>query len=89
MKSPTDLADRMSTRRQLLKERRLAEGKVVTGTDGWTRQSFTLPRGEARAKASEVMDRFPKAAYDTQIERWRVLPGDHIEFVIKRLPTAD
>jgi hypothetical protein len=89
MKSPTDLANRMSVRRQSLKERSLTEGKIVTGSDGWARQCFTLPRDEARAKASEMMGRFPKAAYDTQIERWRVLPGDHIEFVIKRLPTAD
>ena len=89
MKSPTDLANRMNARRQLLKERSLTEGKAVTGSDGWMRQSFTLPRNEARAKANEMLGRFPKAAYDTQIERWRVLPGDHIEFVIKRLPTAD
>ena len=89
MKSPRELADRMSARQQPLRQRRLSEGKAVTDSDGWMRQSFTLPRSEARAKASEVLNRFPKAAYDTQIERWRVLPDDHIEFVIKRLPSAD
>jgi len=25
----------------------------------------------------------------TEIEWWRVLPGDRIEFTVRRLPTAD
>jgi len=25
----------------------------------------------------------------TEIESWRVLPGDRIEFTVRRLPTAD
>jgi hypothetical protein len=33
--------------------------------------------------------RYPKAAYMTQIESWRVLPGDRIEFTVRRLPSAD
>ena len=33
--------------------------------------------------------RFPKAAYQTEIESWRVLPDDRIEFTMRRLPSAD
>jgi hypothetical protein len=41
------------------------------------------------AKAREWFDLYPKAAYMTEIESWRVLPEDRIEFTIRRLPTAD
>jgi transposase len=30
-----------------------------------------------------------KAAYMTEIESWRELPGDRIEFTMRRLPSAD
>ena len=53
------------------------------------RETFRLPRGEARAKAREWFDRFPKAAYMTEIEFWRELDDDVIEFTIRRLPSAD
>ena len=33
--------------------------------------------------------RFPKAAYMTEIESWRELPDDRIEFTMRRLPSAD
>ena len=39
--------------------------------------------------ARELFERFPKAAYQTEIETWRVLPGDRIEFTVRRLPSAD
>jgi hypothetical protein len=48
-----------------------------------------LPRAAAREKAREMLRRFPKAAYMTEIESWRVLPGDRIEFTVRRLPSAD
>lgn len=53
------------------------------------RETFVLPRMQARAKALEWFERFPKAAYGTEIEFWRELPDDTIEFTIRRLPTAD
>jgi len=43
----------------------------------------------AREKAREMFRRFPKAAYMTEIESWRVLPDDRIEFTVRRLPSAD
>ncbi len=55
----------------------------------WRRETFTLPREDAREKAREWFSRFPKAAYMTEVESWRVLEGDTIEFTLRRLPTAD
>ncbi len=57
--------------------------------DGWRRETFTLPRPDARAKAREWFDRYPKAAYMTEIEFWRELDDGRIEFVMRRLPSAD
>ncbi len=37
----------------------------------------------------EWFDRYPKAAYMTEIEFWRELDDDRIEFTIRRLPSAD
>lgn len=79
-KTPRDIARRMGAR----------ANSFITGDAGsWRRDTFTLPRREARAKAREWFDRFPKAAYMTEIEFWRELDGDVIEFTIRRLPTAD
>jgi hypothetical protein len=48
-----------------------------------------LPRPAARAKAREMFDRYPKAAYMTAIESWRELPNGDIEFTMRRLRSAD
>jgi hypothetical protein len=55
----------------------------------WRRETFALPRDEARDKAREMLTRYPKAAYMTEIESWRELDGDRIEFTVRRLPSAD
>lgn len=57
--------------------------------DGFLRQTLTLPRSEAREKAREFLSAYPKAAYMSAVESWRELPGDRIEFTLKRLPSAD
>ena len=57
--------------------------------DGFMRDSYTLPRAEARAKAAEFFMRFPKEAYMTVVDSWHELPGDRIEFTMRRLPSAD
>jgi len=57
--------------------------------DTFRRETFALPRAAARAKAREMFKRFPKAAYMTAIESWHELPGDRIEFTMRRLPSAD
>ena len=72
--------------------RRLAQGRLrrkAMRADSFRRETFALPREAARAKAREMFTRFPKAAYMTEIESWRELPDDRIEFTMRRLPTAD
>lgn len=83
-----------SERLERLRENNLAWGrKRADQSDsaggGWKRQSWTLPREEARAKALEFLKTYPKAAYASEVESWRVLPGDLIEFTMRRLPSAD
>lgn len=76
---PRDLAERMARRRK---------GGDKAG-DGYLRESFTLPRAAARAQAQAFFARYPKAGYMSEVESWRELPGDTIEFTMRRLPTAD
>ena len=78
---PEDLAGRVAQRR--------AARPQAPGGGGWRRESFTLPRAEARTKAREWFDLYPKAAYLTEIEFWRELEDGRIEFTMRRLPTAD
>jgi hypothetical protein len=82
----------MSTYRRpadLAKRNAEALRRRSTRSDAFRRETFALPREAARAKARELFQRFPKAAYQTEIESWRELPDDHIEFTMRRLPTAD
>ena len=83
MGSPRDLADRMATQRL----RRKAGGQAPA--DGYLRETFTLPRVAARAKARDFFTRSPKAGYMSAVESWRELPDDRIEFTMRRLPSAD
>ena len=80
-KTPSDLAQRVG-------ERRRARAREQ-GSSLWRRETYTLPRVEARDKAQEWFQRFPKAAYMTEIEFWRELADGQIEFTIRRLPSAD
>jgi hypothetical protein len=73
-------------KQRLARER---ETKSTRARDGFLRETFRLPRTDARAKAREWFDRWPKQAYWTEIESWFERPGDEIEFTIRRLPTAD
>ncbi len=72
---PRDLADRMAARRK--------------PDDGFLRETFALPRAEARTMARDFFTRFPKAAYMSKVESWRELPGGAIEFTMRRLRSAD
>ncbi len=80
---PADVARRLGERRD---QGRASQGKR---SDAWCRETFTLPREEARATARAFFDRFPKAAYMSDIESWRELADGQIEFTMRRLPTAD
>jgi hypothetical protein len=75
---PTDLAKRLA---RASRERKASAA--------FRRDTFALPRLEARAKLREFRERYPKAAYMTELESWRELPGDVIEFTMRRLPSAD
>jgi len=55
----------------------------------FVRETYCLSRPDARAKAREWFDAFPKAAYWTEVESWRELDGGQIEFTMRRLPSAD
>jgi hypothetical protein len=72
---PRDLADRMSGRRR--------------PDDGYLRETFTLPREKARAKARDFLTRYPKAGYMSAVDSWRELPTGDIEFTMRRLRSAD
>jgi len=48
-----------------------------------------LPREQARETARAWFERYPKAAYMTRVESWRVMEDGRIEFTMRRLPSAD
>jgi hypothetical protein len=75
---PKDLADRMAARRRQSK-----------ADDGYARETFTQPREQARRTARAFLDRWPAAAYMSEVESWRELPSGEIEFTMKRLLSAD
>jgi hypothetical protein len=80
VRRPANLAGRAA--------QRLARG-VRDRAEGFRRETFALPREAARAKARDMFQRYPKAAYMTEIESWRELPDGRIEFTMRRLPSAD
>ncbi|MFN8830663.1 MAG: hypothetical protein ACK50Q_14615 [Labrys sp. (in: a-proteobacteria)] len=75
---PGDLATRHAARR--------SRGKMM---GGFRRDTFVLPREEARAAARQQFERFPRAAYMTEIEFWEELSDGRIRFTMRRLPTSD
>ena len=81
-KHPAAIARRLAARGR-------AHVREVKDDGGWRRETFLLPRAQAREKAREWFDRFPKAAYMTEIEFWRECADGQIEFTLRRLPSAD
>ena len=57
--------------------------------DGSVRETFNQPRDDARQTARAFLDRYPKAAYMSEVEHWRELPNGRVEFTMRRLLTAD
>ena len=53
--------------------------------DPYIREKFTRLRIAAKKVAAEYFERFPKDRYQTEVESWRHLQSDNIEFVMKRL----
>jgi hypothetical protein len=83
-KTPADLARRVASWRN--RERAEDSGQ---SEGSWRRETYRLPREKARETAREWFDRYPKAAYLTEVESWRVLDDGLIEFTMRRLPSAD
>jgi hypothetical protein len=77
-RTPRDLADRIAAQRRQAK-----------ADDGCVRETFKLPREEARQTARAFLDQWPAAAYMSKVESWRELPGGEIEFTMRRLKSAD
>jgi hypothetical protein len=53
--------------------------------DPFVREKFTRERTAARKLAAEYFQRFPKDRYQTEVESWRELQSQNIEFTMKRL----
>ena len=53
--------------------------------DPFIREKFTRERTAARKLAAEYFERFPKDRYQTEVESWRELQSQNIEFTMKRL----
>ncbi len=53
--------------------------------DPFIREKFTRERNAARKHAAEYFERFLKDRYQTEIESWRHLQSQSIEFTMKRL----
>lgn len=68
---------------------RYRQGQTQSTRGHFVRETYRLSREEARKKAREWFNDFPKAAYWTEVESWRQLDGGEIEFTMRRLPTAD
>jgi hypothetical protein len=77
MKVPRNLADRLREVRGLGKR------------ENDNRETFSLPLNAARLKARQILDEHPDGGYMKVVENWRQLPDGHIEFTMRRLPTAD
>jgi hypothetical protein len=82
-KTPADLARRFAA------QRTGGASEDSSPNDGWRRQTYRLPRAEAQETARDWFERYPKAAYMTEVESWRVLDNGLIEFTMRRLPSAD
>ena len=53
--------------------------------DPYIREKYTKERTAARRLAAEYFQRFPKDRYQTEVETWRELQSQNIEFTMKRL----
>jgi hypothetical protein len=56
-----------------------------TPQDPFIREKFTRERSFAKKLAAEYFARFPKDRYRTEVESWRHLQSQNIEFTMKRL----
>jgi hypothetical protein len=74
-KLPNELAERMSSRRELDSE--------------FPPKTFRLPLEAARHEAREIINQVPSDDDVAFIERWRQLPDGQIEFSVRQLRSID
>lgn len=67
----------------------LARSRANAASPSFVRKTYRQPRDDARQTAKQWFKEYPKAAYWTQVESWRLLEDDVVEFTMCRLPTAD
>jgi hypothetical protein len=53
--------------------------------DPYIREKLTRDLSFARQLANEYFQRFPKDRYETEVESWRQIQSQNIEFTMKRL----
>ena len=53
--------------------------------DPFVREKFTRERTAAKKLAAEYFERFPIERYQTEVESWRHLQSQNIEFTMKWL----
>lgn len=68
--------------------RQIAAGREGAG-GSFVRETFRLPRPQARETARAFLKRWPKAAYWSEVESWRAVGENEIEFTMRRLKSAD
>jgi hypothetical protein len=65
---------------------RVSTGRCIRdGNDPFIQEKFTRERTAARKMAMDYFERFPKQRYQTEVESWRNLQSQNIEFTMKRL----
>lgn len=67
---------------------RVAHNNPSSAKRVWHRETYRLSRAEARDLARNFFLKYPKVIYSSEVENWRVLGGDMIEFTVRRRPTA-
>lgn len=55
----------------------------------WRRECFTLPPAEARETARDWLARYPRARWRSEIENWRIVGDNLVQFTMRRLPQAE
>jgi hypothetical protein len=56
--------------------------------DPFVREKFARERSAAKKLDAEYFHRFPKDVYRTEVESWRNLQSQNIEFTMKRLSAS-
>ncbi|GHE70547.1 hypothetical protein GCM10019059_32870 [Camelimonas fluminis] len=61
----------------------------VVNLSAWRRECFTLPPAEARETARDWLARYPRARWRSEIENWRIVGDNLVQFTMRRLPQAE